>query len=215
MRSSVKFIILEDNADDRKLIERELMKFYKNCQIKSSHAKEEFAELLNEFKPDVILSDYNLGAYTGIDILETFQEKAPETPFIIVTGTLDEETAINCLKQGAWDYVLKDKLYKLVPAIDRTLKVQKEMIKKKQAEEAIKVSEMKLRLVLDNSPFAVAVVDEEDQNIFYWSKSAIKMFGHTPKTTKEWYDLAYPDQGYQKNVIKRWKPFLVKAKESG
>ncbi|MCF7922865.1 MAG: PAS domain S-box protein [Candidatus Marinimicrobia bacterium] len=75
-------------------------------------------------------------------------------------------------------------------------------------------SESKFRTVLDNSPFPVAVVDEKDQNILFWSKSAQKLFGHTPGTTDEWYQLAYPDPEYRQEVIERWKPILEKAQNS-
>ena len=71
-----------------------------------------------------------------------------------------------------------------------------------------------LKIVLDNSPFPVAVVDTKDEQIYFWSKSAHKLFGHNPKTTQEWYKLAYPDPKYRKEVISRWKPFLKIANES-
>jgi len=85
---------------------------------------------------------------------------------------------------------------------------------KKNGEEEVKESEEKLRAVFDNSPFPVAVGDENDQNILYWSKSAVQLFGHNPKTSEEWYDLAYPDPEYRQEVIERWKPFLETAQNS-
>jgi len=75
-------------------------------------------------------------------------------------------------------------------------------------------SESKFKTVLDNSPFAVAVVDEKDQKIFFWSKSAQKLFGHTPATTEEWFQVAYPDPEYRQKAIERWKPYLEKAQNS-
>jgi PAS domain S-box-containing protein len=85
---------------------------------------------------------------------------------------------------------------------------------KKIVEEELKKSEERLRVVFDNSPFPVAVVDEKDQRILFWSKSAIQLFGHNPKTTEEWYELAYPNPEYRKQVIERWKPFLEIAQNS-
>lgn len=84
----------------------------------------------------------------------------------------------------------------------------------KETEKELKDSEERLKVVLDNSPFPIAVVDEKDQNIKYWSKSAIQLFGHDPKTTEEWYELAYPNLEYRKEVVQRWKPFLEIAQNS-
>jgi len=85
---------------------------------------------------------------------------------------------------------------------------------KKLVEEELKNSQEKLRIIIDNSPFPIAVVDEEDQNIEFWSKSAIQSFGHKPKTSQEWYELAYPDPEYRQQVVERWKPFLKTAQNS-
>ena len=71
-----------------------------------------------------------------------------------------------------------------------------------------------IKNVINNSPFPIAVVDTDDQNIRFWSKTAIELFGHNPKTTEEWYKLAYPDPTYRQEVIERWKPFLEAAKKS-
>lgn len=85
---------------------------------------------------------------------------------------------------------------------------------RKQSEQKIKISEQRFRNVLDANPFPVAVVDEKDQNIAYWSKSAQKLFGHIPKTTDEWHHLAYPDPEYRQEVINKWKPLLEKARNA-
>jgi PAS domain S-box-containing protein len=85
----------------------------------------------------------------------------------------------------------------------------------KRAEEIIRNSEKDLREYLDVTPFPIAIVDTEDDKINFWSKSALKIFGHIAPTTKEWYDLAYPDPEYQNDVVERWKPILKSAQETG
>ena len=85
----------------------------------------------------------------------------------------------------------------------------------RKSENAVRQSEMKLRAVLDATPFPVAVVDLEDNVIGFWSRSAHTLFGHTASTASEWYRVAYPDPGYQQEVIERWKPFLEIARVSG
>ncbi len=82
-------------------------------------------------------------------------------------------------------------------------------------EQALRENEASLRSILDATPFPVALVDLEDNNINYWSRSALTLFGHTAPTAPEWYQLAYPDPDYRQDVIDRWKPFLEQAKLSG
>lgn len=89
-----------------------------------------------------------------------------------------------------------------------------DITERKRAVEKIKVKEKRFRAVFDANPFPIAVVDENDQNIAYWSKSAQELFGHTPKTSDEWYKLAYPDPEYRQDVINRWKPLLETAQKS-
>ena len=83
---------------------------------------------------------------------------------------------------------------------------------RKQTELQVKESEEKLRSILDATPFPVALVDSNDNNILYWSRSAVTLFGHTAPTADEWYQIAYPDNEYRCEVIERWKPFLEKAR---
>ena len=90
-----------------------------------------------------------------------------------------------------------------------------DVTKRKEAEAELRKSENKLRDVLDATPFPVAVVDLKDDKIFYWSRSALDLFGHTAPTAEEWYQIAYPDPQYRNNVIERWKPFLEEARQSG
>jgi len=85
----------------------------------------------------------------------------------------------------------------------------------KHMEDALKSSENKLRTVLDATQFPIAIVDLQDDKITYWSRSALTLFGHTAPTTTGWYEIAYPDPDYRRDVVERWKPFLDKARLSG
>ncbi|HWQ66628.1 MAG TPA: PAS domain S-box protein [Methanospirillum sp.] len=89
-----------------------------------------------------------------------------------------------------------------------------DVTKRKRAEEALRESEAITREILDATPFPVALVDLQDNNIMYWSRSALTLFGHTAPTAAEWYQMVYPDPGYLKVGIDRWKPYLEKAEKS-
>lgn len=79
---------------------------------------------------------------------------------------------------------------------------------------AAQTSEESLKIIFNTSPIPMAMFDTKDENILLWSSSAIEKFGHSPEKVSEWYELAYPDPAYRKEVIERWKPFLEKAHES-
>jgi PAS domain S-box-containing protein len=90
-----------------------------------------------------------------------------------------------------------------------------DITERKRFEDELLASEARLRAIIDSTPFPMALVDVQDNNIEYWSRSALDIFGHTAPTTPEWYELAYPDPEYRREVIERWKPFLETARLSG
>jgi len=173
MNKKIHILILEDNNADAELIQRTLKNIHEKYDSKVAENKESFIRLLDNYKPDMILSDYSLGQFTGIDALEIVKKQCPETPFIIVTGSLDEETAVSCLKEGAWDYVLKEKLVKLHPAIENALRQKQDKERIQQAKEKIKESEGKYKFILNFSSDVVWIFNVT-QNRFTYISPAIK-----------------------------------------
>lgn len=93
--------------------------------------------------------------------------------------------------------------------------VWRDITDRKRNEEKLRESEERLRSVLDTSPFPVAVVDSNGEDVVFWSRSAHDLFGHTAPTASEWYQKAYPDPDYRREVIAQWEPALDMARESG
>jgi DNA-binding NarL/FixJ family response regulator len=146
MGKELRIVILEDVPTDAELIKFELTEagttFVPTCVAD----KPSYLKALDEFSPDIILSDYSLPAFDGISAMKIAISKCPEVPFIFVSGALGEETAIELLKQGATDYVLKSRLSRLAPAVARALQEVEERRERKAAEEALKKREQALEL---------------------------------------------------------------------
>lgn len=146
MNKELCILILEDVPTDAELLKYELSEagipFIARCVATRSS----FLKALDVFCPDLILSDYSLPSFNGLSALKIAREKCPEVPFIFVSGALGEELAIELLKQGATDYVLKSRLSRLVPAVCRALQEVEERNERRMAEEALRQREQALEL---------------------------------------------------------------------
>ncbi|MFH1800714.1 MAG: response regulator [Candidatus Omnitrophota bacterium] len=163
MAQKIHILAVEDSAVDAELIKRELGKRDFTHTVKWVQSKEEFLSALGEFVPDMILCDYKMPSFDAFKALDIVKERFPETPFIVVSGTIGEDIAVEMMKSGAVDYVMKDKLSRLVPAIQRALKERQERTDHKKADNALRESEEKLRGILDNISIGVAVVSPDMQ----------------------------------------------------
>lgn len=120
----LRILILEDNPDDAELIRRELHRVSVAFVDRCVQSKDDFLRQMREFSPEVILADYTLPDFNGIAALVLAKAYSPDAPFIFVTGSMNEETAVDCLKSGAADYVIKEHLIKLGPAIEHALQTR-------------------------------------------------------------------------------------------
>ncbi|HET6515588.1 MAG TPA: ATP-binding protein [Thermodesulfovibrionales bacterium] len=131
---------LEDNQDDFELLRLKLAKEGIRCSAVRVETKDAFVSALEKGVFDVILSDYSLPAFDGLSALKIAKEKCPGLPFIFLSGAIGEEFAIETLKIGATDYVLKDNLSRLAPSIERALREAEDRAERRRAEEALKQS---------------------------------------------------------------------------
>ena len=134
-----------------------------------------FLQELDRFKPSLILSDHGLPAFDGFSALSIAQDKAPDVPFIFVTGSLGEEMTIKALKSGATDFVLKHRLSTLPPAVHRALRQADFRIQRKHAEEALQSSEERYRRLVELSPDALFV--QSDDLIVFINTAGVKLLG--------------------------------------
>ncbi|MDD5266049.1 MAG: EAL domain-containing protein [Methylococcales bacterium] len=134
MSPEIRILMLEDDPSDAKLIELALLGAGTAFVSERVDTREGFVQALDEFKPDIVLADYKLPSFDGLSAVKIVQETHPEVPVVMVTGVLGDETAVELLKAGAKDYILKDRMGRLASAISGTLSMEKEIRKRKLAE---------------------------------------------------------------------------------
>lgn len=138
MEKKIHVLILEDMASDAALIEDELQNAGLNFVSRIVSNRKEYLAELDNYPPDIVLSDYNLPQYDGVTALHDVRSRLPDTPFILVTGAIGENVAIDILINGANDYVMKNRLQRLAPAVHRALEEAGEIKARKEAETALR-----------------------------------------------------------------------------
>jgi C4-dicarboxylate-specific signal transduction histidine kinase len=135
---------LEDDPADSALVKEVLEAGGFGCELARVDTQPEFCELLDKGGFDLILADYTLPSFDGFSALRLAKERRPETPFIFLSGTLDEEIAIESLKLGAIDYVFKNKMSRIVHAVQRALREAAERARRAEAEKALRATQAEL-----------------------------------------------------------------------
>jgi signal transduction histidine kinase len=151
--AALRILLVEDSAADVALIKGMLRILGREISVIDVDTREAFEAELSRRPPHLILSDYSLPTFDGRQALEIAQQIAPHVPFIFVTGTLGEEVAIDMLKQGATDYVLKNRLSRLVPAVSRALSEAEQRREREQSEERLRHSHDQLRALTGHLQF--------------------------------------------------------------
>jgi PAS domain S-box-containing protein len=152
---------LEDVPMDAELVEYELERARIPFAARRVDTRESFLREIDEFEPDLILSDYTRPRFDGMAALALARERAPSVPFLIVTGSVNEETAVGCMKAGATDYLLKSNLARIGPAIEEALARVRARNEKARAEEALRRSGANLRAIFNNSLQAFVLIDPD------------------------------------------------------
>ncbi len=178
MQENIKILIVEDYFSDAALAEMELKKVLKSIDTMIVETEGDFLQALNDYKPDLIISDYSLPSFDGLRALKLTLEYSPVTPFIMLTGSINEETAVECMKAGATDYVIKEHIKRLGSAVLHAL-LQKDIVAEKmEAEKALRKSEKLNRSITETASDAIITLNSKGV-ILTWNKTAEKIFGYS------------------------------------
>ena len=177
MKPKLRILNLEDELTDAELNQAMLSARWPECELVRVGTRNEFVQALEAGGFDLILSDYTIPGFDGRSALQLARERRPEVPFIFVSGTIGEDTAIEALKNGATDYVLKHRPIRLIPAVDRALKEMQERDECTRAEEAMRQSEYKYRELFESLGDGAFLADENSGKIIDTNRMAEAMIG--------------------------------------
>lgn len=150
-QTELRILLLEDEPTDAELVENALHETGLSFVSRRVDTREAFMQALEEFKPDIILADYKLPAFDGASAVKIVRQQHPTVPVVMVTGAMGDEKAVELLGLGAKDYILKDRLARLGPAVQRALSAELGIRARKAAEKALRESEAKFRAIFENA----------------------------------------------------------------
>ncbi len=179
MGKSLRVLIVEDLEDDALLVIRELERGGYDIAFERVETAEAMTAALEKQAWDIIIADYHLPHFSAPEALTLLQQSNLDLPFIVVSGTIGEETAVATMRDGAHDYLMKGNLKRLVPAIERELHEAEVRRKRQRAEEALRESEKKYRELTDFLPQIVLETDERG-NLKFLNYQAFQSTGYTP-----------------------------------
>jgi PAS domain S-box-containing protein len=192
----IRILHLEDDAQDAELVHGLLSAEGLVCDMRRVDTRADFVDGLDQHLFDLILSDYTIPGFDGLSALSLAQDTCPEVPFIFVSGTLGEESAVVTMQCGATDYVLKNHMSRLVPAVRRALRESDKRMRLKQAEEAMRKSEERFRLLARATNDAVRDWDLVS-NAVWWNDGFQALFGYSQDEIEadieSWYRRLHPE----------------------
>jgi len=176
MDSSLRILLLEDNPNDAELVKGTLADDEISCEITRVETGKTFTAALERERFDLILADYKLPRFSGLDALKLAKSLRPEIPFIFVSGTIGEEFAVLTLHMGATDYVLKNKLVRLPTAVRRAITEAEATATRIRMEESLRLHATRMKSILETSLDAIIVMDSQGV-ILDWNTRATAIFG--------------------------------------
>jgi diguanylate cyclase (GGDEF)-like protein/PAS domain S-box-containing protein len=207
----IRVLMLEDVATDARLCERELRRgaFTPTCRMVDS--REAFEQALDHFNPHVILSDLALPRFNGMDALDLARTRMPGIPFIFVSGTIGEDRAVEAMRRGATDYVLKDRLQRLLPVVTRAIEEAEHRAARRGAEQQLEATRERLDVIIASLVDVVWSAMASPGQTLYVSAATEAIYQRTPQEFYAdpdlWIQIIHPDDRAQ--VQSAWTQTLA------
>jgi PAS domain S-box-containing protein len=177
MPQKLRILFVEDLPTDQELAERELRAGGLDFDSLRVDTRADYLKAFEQFKPGFIISDYSMPLFDGMQALKIALEYDPEIPFIVLTGSRNEDTAVECMKAGASDYVIKEHVHRLPFAVQEALRRKQAKIEVMQAQEYLRESEAKFRAIFENNHAVMVLSDPETTQILDVNPAACAFYG--------------------------------------
>src|SRR6266850_1330059 len=178
MAEQLRILLVEDSLNDAELVLRELTRGGLDFQSRRVQTEPDFRRELHEFRPHLVISDFSMPQFNGRSALAIARESRADIPFIFISGTIGENVAVDMMKAGANDYVMKNNLARLLPALQRELREAEVRRSRRIAEEALRESEVKFRELIEQASDGIFVTDKEGNFILVNSRYC-EMLGYS------------------------------------
>ena len=175
----LRILVVEDVPEDAELAVAALRRENIGVEWTRVDREADFVRELEAFAPDLVLSDYAMPDFSGTAALALALQHAPRVPFIVVTGSLNEETAVECMKAGAWDYVLKGQLSRLPAAVTRAVELARTRAERARAQEALRDSEEVYRAIVSQAADGIVLIDTETLKFAEFNDAACSGLGYS------------------------------------
>ncbi len=182
MSQAFRVLIVEDLSCDADLAVREITRAIEPVSFYRVETRDAFIRALERFRPDLVVSDYRMPSFNGMDALQLTLDKAPLVPFIMCTGSINEDTAVECMKAGAADYVIKEHIKRLGPAVRRALEMREIRIAGRKTRQDLVDSENRFQRIAQNADDLIYRYElHPERKYTFVSSSALKMTGYAPE----------------------------------
>jgi len=181
MNKEIRILLIEDSEDDALLLIRKLKRGDYKIFYRIVDTPEDMKKELDENYWDIIISDYSIPGFGGLAALELLKKKGIDIPFIIVSGAIGEELAVEAMRAGVQDYIMKDKLARLIPAIERELREAKIRRDHREAKAALQRSERRYGALAEASHDFIYIINREDR-VEYVNTFGYRYLGKVPES---------------------------------